>query len=90
MSSSDYTSPEAALANLESLKQEGERLADLFKRHREDVRAEAIAAVTEQGVSVARTAASAGIDRRTLTVWLQVHNAEQKGRRNSDTVTGGA
>lgn len=82
MNSSDHTSPEAALANLESMKQEGERLADLFKRHRADLRAEAIGAVTEQGLSVLKVATAAGIDRRTLTVWLQVHNAEQKGRRN--------
>ena len=82
MNSSDHTSPEATLANLESMKQEGERLADLFKRHRADLRAEAIHAVTEHGFSVLKAATAAGIDRRTLTVWLMVHNAEQKGRRN--------
>lgn len=81
MSSNDEFSLDAATENLTSMKLEGERLADLFKRHREDLRNEAIHAVTVGGLSVLKVATLAGIDRRTLTVWLQVHNAEQKGRQ---------
>jgi transposase-like protein len=62
------------------MKHEAAVLADQFARHRGDLRAEAIHAVTVTGLSVKKVAETAGIDRRTLTVWLQVHNAEQKGR----------
>lgn len=81
MTSNEEFDEAAALANLKSMKLEGENLADKFKRHREDLRNEAIHAVTVGGLSVLKVATNAGIDRRTLTVWLQVHNAEQKGRQ---------
>jgi transposase-like protein len=81
MTSKYEPSAEAALENLANMKLEAERLRDMFARHREDLRAEAIYAVTEQGVSVLRAATTAGIDRRTLNVWLQVHNAEVKARK---------
>lgn len=65
---------------LEQLRTEGERLAKMFRQHREDLRAVALRAVTHYGVSVVRAATAGGMDRRTLTVWLQVFNAENKGR----------
>jgi len=73
----------ATLENLAAMKLEAERLAEQFRIHREDLRAEAIHAVTVNGISVLRAATAAGIDRRTLTVWLQVHNAEQKALKKA-------
>lgn len=35
-------------------------------------------AITEEGLSVARAAQITGYDRRTITIWLRVFNAEQK------------
>lgn len=69
------------LAELEGHKKHGEDLAQMFADHRAAVRERALVAITHYGVSIARASAAAGVDRRTLTTWLQVWNAEQKGRQ---------
>lgn len=42
-----------------------------------------VLAVVEEGLSVAKVAHIAGIDRRMLTLWLQLHAAEEKGRADA-------
>jgi O-methyltransferase involved in polyketide biosynthesis len=80
--SNDYSEDQQAiLSELAGHKANGERLAQQFADHRAAVRERALTAVTHYGISVMRAAQEAGIDRRTLTTWLQVHNAENKGRR---------
>lgn len=81
MDSSDEKAQAQILEELAEHKKRSEDLAELFKMHRQDLRAALICAVTECGLSVKKAAETAGMDRRTVTVWLQVHNAEQKGRR---------
>lgn len=83
MYSNDGKDQEPILTELAQHKHESERLKKLYEIHRADLRASAIAAVTEYGISVVRAATECGIDRRTLTVWLQVHNAEQKALKKS-------
>lgn len=39
-------------------------------------------AITEEGMSVATAALVTGYDRRTITVWLAVFNAEHKSRQS--------
>jgi DNA-binding NtrC family response regulator len=77
--SNDYSEDQQAiLAELAGHKATGERLAQQFADHRAAVRERALLAVTHYGISVFRAAQEAGIDRRTLTTWLQVHNAERR------------
>lgn len=73
---------EEILGDLSELSTEALALQEQFASHRERVRERALTAVTHYGLSVQRVAATVGIDRRTLTVWLQVHNAEQRARRS--------
>lgn len=37
-------------------------------------------AITEEGISVAKASEISGHNRATVTTWLQIHNAEKKGR----------
>lgn len=59
-----------------------ERVAseEALKLARERSRAYVIQAITEQGLSVAKAAELSGHHRQTITLWLQIHNAEKKGR----------
>jgi len=80
--SRELTEDQAAIVEeLEEFKANGDRLAQEFATHRAAVRERALYAVTHYGVSVVRAATAAGVDRRTLTVWLQVFNAEQKSQK---------
>jgi hypothetical protein len=72
---------QAILDELLEHKAHGDQLAEQFAAHRAAVRERALYAVTHYGLSVVRAATAAGIDRRTLTVWLQVWNAEQKAQK---------
>jgi len=69
------------LDELHELKGHARDLEEAFKAHRNELRERAIVAVTHYGLSVKKAAETAGIDRRTLTVWLQVHNADEKRRK---------
>lgn len=54
------------------------KIEDEFKFWRAASRKNVLEMITEQGVSVARAALLSGHHRATITVWLQVHNAEKK------------
>lgn len=69
-----------------SIRMYRERLAEIeeqWKFTRAAARANLIKVITEEGVSVATAALVSGNDRRTITVWLQIHNAEEKARENA-------
>lgn len=63
-----------------------ERVAseEQLKLARERSRAYVIQAVTEQGLSVAKAAELSGHHRQTITLWLEIHNAEKKGRESAE------
>lgn len=53
-----------------------------WKTLRETSRATTIRLVTQHGVSVAKASQLSGHHRNTIMIWLQIHNAAEKGRRN--------
>jgi hypothetical protein len=63
---------------------ERESLEEQLKESRERSRAYVLQAVIEQGLSVAKAAELSGHHRQSITLWLQIHNAEQKGRAERD------
>jgi len=52
-----------------------------WKFWREQSRALTIRLITVRGVSIAKASALSGHHRTTITVWLKIHNAEQKNRQ---------
>lgn len=61
-------------AKLESIERE-------WKHWRDQSRHLTVKLVTEHGISVAKASVLSGHHRNTIGIWLQVHNAEEKGRR---------
>lgn len=59
---------------------EREDLEEQLKLSRERSRAYVLQAITETGLSVAKAAELSGHHRQSITLWLQIHNAEKKGR----------
>lgn len=64
-------------AKLESIERE-------WKQWRQQSRALTLRLVTVHGFSVAKASLLSGHHRTTITVWLQVHNAEHKSDRNKN------
>lgn len=64
---------------------EREQLEEQLKESRERSRGYVIQAVTEHGISVSKASELSGHHRNSITLWLQIHNAEIKGRKTRPT-----
>lgn len=73
----DLQALEETRAKLESIERE-------WKYWRDQSKLLTVKLVTEHGVSVAKASNLSGHHRNTIGIWLQLHNAEQKGRQNSN------
>lgn len=65
---------------LEQIRLVREEREESLKKAREISRDTCVQAVVIGGISVAKAAELSGHSRQSITLWLQIHNAEQKGR----------
>jgi cyclopropane fatty-acyl-phospholipid synthase-like methyltransferase len=75
---------EAALAELAMTRVALKHTEDDWKDLRKLSKRITLELVTEHGLSVAKVAQLSGHTRQTIKIWLDVFNAEQKGRRNQN------
>lgn len=74
---------EAALAEMAMTNTTLDKVQEEFRYWRAHSRKITLELVTEHGVSVAKASQLSGHTRQTIKIWLDVHNAEQKGRRDA-------
>lgn len=80
MDTAQFRNKDDAYEFLVASRIEREEAEEALRLARERSRAYVIQAVTEQGLSVAKAAELSGHHRQSITLWLQIHNAEKKGR----------
>lgn len=81
MNSNEEWTVEQVAEALTWTKQQLAEIEQQWKELRAYDRALCIRLVTQHGFSVAKTALISGHDRRTLKVWLDLWNAEQKSKK---------
>lgn len=79
MEIAELRNPDDAYEFLVACRIEREDLEESLRLSRERSRAYVIQAITKQGISVAKASDLSGHHRNTITLWLQIHNAEIKG-----------
>lgn len=83
MSSEEEWGQEDRVQALQETRQKLEAIEREWKHWRMQSRTLTLELVTMHGFSVAKASQISGHHRATITAWLQVHNAEQRGRKKS-------
>jgi hypothetical protein len=81
MSTEPRRDKESALVEMQLTRATLAKQEDDWKFWRAHSRKLTLELVTEHGISVAKASQLSGHTRQTIKIWLDVHNAEQKGRR---------